>query len=242
MTDRLPTVQGTKEENSSPEEREKIQVELEQSTLMDLETKIPVDEVQYSRDIAQAPQQKIVEKAKETVNAVDHLGAKWRASLAKARSVLAEKRKTGQLRGKKAAAGSPAPDLLVEFSKRLRAEVEPVMAQLEDLKKFIPHEAPLQAQQIVEPVQQHAVEEESGPSGDVYVVAPGDEPAYQMKNDEAPPPPAKRMKLPQEHFKNSFTKAFQHFDFNTMETRDRAKVDPVAHGLKPGIKPSVVMW
>ena len=72
-----------------------------------------------------------------------YISDKQRASLAKARKILAEKRRYKRLEGKAKNQGTPAPDLLTNIQNQITSGFESVHKELESLRRVIPLEDPV---------------------------------------------------------------------------------------------------
>lgn len=252
MSDDLPRIEGQKEVTTEPEERQKVQEVLEQASQMDLAYSIPAnDEMPYKRDTDKGKsQEEIVESAKQNVK--KYIPQHWEHSLPKARAALAAKREKARLQGKEASQGTPAPDLITHITKALDERMAPILTRLEDLKKVEAHQAPMQAQGVVQETEPVEAEFPAKPNNIVEVAATDEPNALPFSNsdfvqredpDTQPKRPLhgpqftsepKRMKQ-QEGYVRKFKQAMQHFDFNTPEVHDRAAKDPLTHGMPSNV-------
>jgi hypothetical protein len=222
------------------------------------QSKVPVDETSYNRDIKQESQEKIVSKAEDNVKKV--ITRSWESSLPKAREALRLKREQSKLKNQDAAKGTTAPDLLVEVSNLLEKKFAPFLVQLESLKTMRSHEGPLQAQGKVEETKVEMIETPSFPN-DVIPIHSHDEPNYPVipqlaETEESKPIAMKRYYTnnqpdhtskkarmeQQESYVRKFKKASEHFDFNTLEVSDRARQDPATNGTPYERKANVILW
>lgn len=246
----LPKIQGKKDKDRAEvEDRVEEQEVLEQATQMDLVKPDAVDETPYSRDIVRPPQETIVEKAKkEEPNQTKHW---WEASLPKARAARAEKARLRKLQNQQAAQGAPIPHGFEERIDSLHKKFEQFDTTLQDLKKLIAHEAPLQSSGIVpDAVEQPRAQPIAAYPSTYQVAIPRDHPktlplstsGTRIQHTRSPRRRS-RSRSPiseQERFTRKFQKAMDHFQFQTQEVRQRTEQE---YGLESkGPKPSVILF
>lgn len=151
MTTPMPIIEGATDPKLELEQKAERQELLEQASQMDQVRVVPVDELRDYSDIKKpTSQENLLEQAAAINKRL--ITDKQRANLERARAAKAEKKRLLEATGSTLAKGTPAPDLLVNLSKRLDeidARNGRIEQRLVDLIKIQPYEAPLQTQHIV---------------------------------------------------------------------------------------------
>lgn len=142
-----PEIEGSSSKRQKLNEKENEQkVLINEVGTLDMETVRPVDEVVNTPDVKDiSVQEKVIIGKKANKQ---NISDKQRATLAKARQVLAEKRR---LQKSQKPAGTPAPDILSKVQNLFEQKFSDVTARLDNLQKIIAYEAPLQTNQEVRP-------------------------------------------------------------------------------------------
>lgn len=250
-------VEGKKSVSEQTSEKYAQDEVLEQATQMDMEIPRAAEVNRESRDIATPPQEMLVQEAEKI--AKNYPTDKQRATLEKARAAKAEKRKQRMLEGKKGAQGTPAPDLIVQVSELLNSKFESVNKVLDDIKKFIPYESPVQTNHETITVRTEPVELPSNPQlFQVQNVEPDNRvtsllgsltkrarsPTPERKANEEGAYPMydhygqKRMRSDLRKENKRFSNALSSVDFNNQEVMDRAKINFNEQGGLPPVRPA----
>lgn len=138
--DQAPQLVGGKAKRQKTEKKEnESKIVMEEVSMMDMETQKPIEETVYQDDIKDISNYQKIELGKKSIK--QNISDKQRATLAKARAVLAEKRR---LEKKIKPAGTPAPDILSKVQNVLESKFSDVNARLDNLQKIIAYEDPLQ--------------------------------------------------------------------------------------------------
>lgn len=253
MTDTVK-IEGKKDPELTTEDRVDQQKVIEQVSQQDMETKRPTDETAFNRDLVREPQEEIVEEAKENVKK-GYNNDRWRASLEKARKVLAEKRARAKAEGRNGKQGTPAPDLITDIAKMMDDKMATVQTHLEDLKRIYAKEGPLQSQHVVLP-QQTTVREVPEHPSDFLPLPARDQPEYPSLPDrtllELEEVPAKKPRVvidydplkQQGNYAKRYQKALEHMEFQNQEMYNRVKIDPSLGRRRdmPGMQPGKKMF
>ncbi len=163
-----PEIEGASNVNKTEKSKEEVYKTVEQATEMDLATPLPIEETEHVKEIKGDRTQQQKEVQAEAVNK-KKLSAKQTAALAAARAAKAEKRKA-LLATTPEGGAAPAPDYFAS----LRGQMKDMHDMLQDLQKRIPHQSPLQEQQVVDP----------SPRKQQLVKMPAQSETYQMIQEE----------------------------------------------------------
>ena len=142
-----PKIQGSQSKKVKIEElKNEKSMEMAQVSEMDLETVRPIDEDVNHPDIDEKSFPSKISQGKKANK--QNISDKQRATLAKARSVLAEKRR---LQKKQKPAGTPAPDILSSIQHMFEKKFSVVNERLDNLQKISSaYEHPLQVNHEIE--------------------------------------------------------------------------------------------
>lgn len=141
-----PQIAGSTSKRQKIEKKENEQkLLMEEVSLLDMETQKPIEENIYDSDILKKPLQQIVSLGKTAVK--QNISDKQRATLQKARAVLAEKRR---LEKNQKPSGTPAPDILTKVESMFEKKFSDVTSRLDNLQKIVAYEAPLQVNHQVD--------------------------------------------------------------------------------------------
>jgi hypothetical protein len=229
MAEQVPAIEGNKSVADEVAERVAEQRVIEQVTLLDQVPPIPTDENQYSRDIKESKtQEEKVTKAKS--NNRQHISEKQRATLAKARAALAEKRRLEKTDGQAGKQGTPADDILVNISKRLDTEFKQIYDRLDNLKTIVPYEYPLQTNHIV-PDQKQSLREHPTENKEYMYHRRNDNKRNITISDSGMEPSNNNLDelvAEQKKITKKLKTLFEQFNFNTTESINRTGTDPTA--------------
>lgn len=232
-----PKIEGSNDKEKDDELKASLEQDMEQVSQMDMDHVLPADATPFSRDIIEDPQATKVVHAEEA--ATEIVGEAQKATLPKAKKARAEKRKRAAATDLDLAQGTPAPNMIVEFTDLVNARFKEITEQLTDLKKLRGSEAPLQANGIVTSAPRILVEDPVLNSdyelrqihdhpdiitdGHVHQTRPSSytptKPAYSAHLDEA------------ESYSTKFRRALQTTQFNSDEVRHRSQNNPIEMGL-----------
>lgn len=230
-----PQIQGAtdKKEEDVDKKMDKEQV-VAQVHEMDLITPVPVDENQFSRDLAETKEEH-TEKLEESHERVKRrITEKQQASLAKARAAKQEKARLAKLNGYDAAKGTPVPDLLAELKQEYEAkfaELNKKLLELQDQKKFRGEEAPLQHQHIVpqhvvKPIPDEVQQEE-------IAMRPVKTVPSSIPVGHSKPPVSEEQADPDFDTMKRFKRAIELMEFMNEPAQKRAKLNSESMGSKP---------
>lgn len=241
---RIEGKQSAEEQVTEKYEKDEV---LEQASQMDMELPRAAEVNRESRDIATPPQPTLVAEAEKI--AKQYPTDKQRATLEKARAAKAEKRKLRMMSGRAGAQGTPAPDLITKVSEMLNEKFASVNQVLDDIKKYIPYEAPTQTNHLVpkhqeKPVslptnpESYQVQNTSSDNKVPFTLAPDNS---SVPRDSSPPPvriiPSDNSYPLQDRYtthqmtrdlrnnKRRFTQALSSIDFNNEDVMHRAKIN-----------------
>lgn len=241
-------VEGKQSAEEQVTEKYEKDIVLEQASQMDMELLRAAEVNRESRDIATPPQPQLIAEAEKI--AKKYPTDKQRATLEKARAAKAEKRKLNMMNGRAGAQGTPAPDLITQVSELLNSKFESVNQILDDIKKYIPYEAPTQTNHSVPMAPEKQVSlptnpetyqvQNSGTDNKVaFTIAPDS--STGMKRARSPSPvrltpvdnsyplrdryTTQQMNRDQRNNKRRFTQALSSIDFTNEDVMHRAKIN-----------------
>ena len=152
--DAAPQLVGNNNKRQKVEKKEnESKIVMEEVSQLDMETKRPIEETVYQPDIKDISLSEKIFLGKKAIK--QNISDKQRATLAKARSVLAEKRR---LQKSTPPSGTPAPDILSKVQNMFENKFEYVNKKLDDLQKIIAYESPLQVNHQVPMSATHQME------------------------------------------------------------------------------------
>lgn len=261
-------VEGRKSNQEQVAEKYQEDAVLEQVSQMDMELPRAAEVVPESRDVAQPSQDVKIAQAEDIVK--KYPTDRQRATLAKARAAKAEKRKLREMEGRQAAQGTPVPDLINQVTDLLQSKFDAVNKQLEDMKRYLPYEAPLQTNHLQAATAPQPVELESAsqlhqlqnihvdnqtavplpavPSHTAVPIQPLPDPRERSTTPPSRAYPLKRTMDPQyplreaKRNRNLFTRAMNSVNFNSDEVAERAKFNFDAQGGLPSLRPDGIFF
>lgn len=152
--DAPPQLVGNNNKRQKVEKKEnESKIVMEEVSQLDMETKRPIEETVYQPDIKDISLSEKIFLGKKAIK--QNISDKQRATLAKARTVLAEKRR---LQKSTPPSGTPAPDILSKVQNMFENKFEYVNKKLDDLQKIIAYESPLQVNHQVPMSATHQME------------------------------------------------------------------------------------
>lgn len=237
-----PILEGKKEAPKDEERKEKQSTEIEINALKDLHPPIPSEEEKPSRDIqGETSLEQKVEIHQENQDVA--ILEKQKASAANAKKTLAEKKRREKADGKNGAQGTPAPDLLTQFSEQMNAKFEQILQALHDVQRHRALETSTQS--IGEKSNIQTVQKINVPNVQPDEMIPV--PVSRRVREDYPDlerPPMKQQ-FPREsldpddyqHFAKKFKRTNQNLEFYDRDVRERAQQDQTV-GQRPSASQS----
>lgn len=237
MSAPLPILEGKKQAPKDEEQKEKQSVEIETNALKDIHPPIPSEEEKPSRDVEEKNSlQDKVEIHEEAQNVA--VLEKQKASTTNAKKTIAERKRREKSDGKNGAQGTPAPDLLSEFSTKMNAKFDEILQALHDFKRIRPLET--SAQSIGEKSAIQTVQQISVPTAQPDEIIPV--PVSRRVREEYPSiePASAKQQFPREsvdpqeyeYFAKKFKRTNQNIEFYDRDVRERGAQDQSA-GQRP---------
>jgi hypothetical protein len=141
-----PILEGKKEPPKEEDRKEKQSIEIETNAHLSLGAPIPSEEEKPSRDIEEKNtlEEKVeIHDQAQTIAVLEQ----QKASPAHAKKVVQERKRRQKADGKNGAQGTPAPDLLTQFSEKMDQKFEQILKVLHDVQRIRPLETANQSLQ-----------------------------------------------------------------------------------------------
>ena len=225
-----PILEGKKQAPKDEEQIEKQTVEIEANALKDIHAPIPSEEERPSRDVVEehSLEEKIeIHQEGQNIAVLE----KQKASSTNAKKTVAERKRREKSDEKNGAQGTPAPDVLSEFSARMNAKFDEILQALHDVKRIRPLETSNQS--IGEPSSIQTTQMISVPTAQPDELIPV--PVSRRVREEYQVIEAKPLKqqFPREsvdpedyeYFAKKFKRTNQHIEFYDRDVRERAAQD-----------------
>lgn len=237
-----PILEGKKEAPKDEERKEKQSTEIEANALKDLHPPIPSEEERPSRDVkGDTPLEQKVEIHQENQELA--VLEKQKASASNAKKTVAERKRRERSDGKNGAQGTPAPDVLTQFSEQMNAKFEQILQALHDVKRIRPLET--SAQSIGEVSNIQTTQKINVPNVQPDEVIPV--PVSRRVREDYPSIEIEPMKQqfpresidPQdyEYFAKKFKRTNQNIEFYDRDVRERGQQDQTT-GQRPSVTQS----
>jgi hypothetical protein len=133
-----PILEGKKEAPKDEERKEKQSIEIETNAHLSIGPPLPSEETLPSRDLKETPLEEKVE-IHEQAQEIAVL-EKQKAGSEHTKKVIQEKKRRQKSEGKNGAQGTPAPDLLTQFSEKMDQKFEQILKVLHDVQRIRPLE------------------------------------------------------------------------------------------------------
>lgn len=232
-----PILEGKKNAPKDEEQKEKQLTEIEINALKDLHPPIPSEEEKPSRDVqGDTSLEKKAQIHQENIESA--VLQKQKASASNSKKTITERKRREKADGKNGAQGTPAPDVLTEFSHKMNAKFDEILQALHDVKRVRALET--SSQSIGEKSNIQTVQNISIPNAQPDEIIPV--PVSKRIREEYPsiePVPMKQQ-FPREsvdpedydYFAKKFKRTNQNIEFYDRDLRQRAQQDQTS-GQRP---------